>query len=779
MALSAVTRNEWLRGWALLAALQAVVSLVLFHDFLFGEKYFAFTDVGSDTFAQFVPLAIHLASPANWGSAWSFEVGLGGIALPPVSPFSLLGIAGGPAHVLDLRIWVYLSKVFAAGAAFYGFSKASGARRETAVIAALAYSFCGYMATDGQWDGHATDVVAYALLLWAFAQHSKRPSCWFIPVAVAFSAYSGTFLFSVGVFVVYASIAATIASDQPLATAAAWIREIFPRCLAGLCLAAPVALPLAYQVLDSPRVSGAQAAFTARMRELLTMNDDTTILIEIAGFFHKNLLGAGNQHFGWMNYLESPGFYVGMLPLLLIPQLWRGTQSDRRILVASAIALTSFVTLPAIRYIAFGFGLDYFRINGLWVSILLLVLFIRSMVVVSKFGIGRGLLAGTAVALGVALFQIRTGLFPQPSIAHEIRIAAFGASFLLLLGLLSYRRIQWQTLTAVMTILVAADASVINYPSFNGPREAVTRQTPGYDDPTVDALSFLRARDHGFHRIEKTYNSVSFCDALAQGYMGVKSYWFQSAGIVGFYSDLDLLPRHSQVKNFTNWLPNFGERFALYSLVGVKYIIANKPIGWAGFRKIHEVGGLSVFQNDLALPLGVVYEQQYPRELLARMSPEAKDITMINAAIVDRLRGDVPRVFDARRLLKQGPAWLEENFFTPARLLQRRGMTIEKFSDGHITGAIDSEVPGLLVFSIPFAKGWSVAIDGVEQPVFSANLGMLATDVPRGMHRIELRYALPGLVPGLFIGLVVLLSFGALGMIRLRSPNPAAPRTTA
>jgi uncharacterized membrane protein YfhO len=72
------------------------------------------------------------------------------------------------------------------------------------------------------------------------------------------------------------------------------------------------------------------------------------------------------------------------------------------------------------------------------------------------------------------------------------------------------------------------------------------------------------------------------------------------------------------------------------------------------------------------------------------------------------------------------------------------------------------------VFSIPYAKGWSVTIDAVEQPVFSANLGMLAIDISRGEHRIELRYSQPGLTPGLFIGVLGLLGVWILGAFERR-----------
>jgi uncharacterized membrane protein YfhO len=755
--------NERLKWGTVLVLLQLLVILVLLQDFIFGDKYFAFTDVGSDTFQQFVPAQMHMATPASWASAWSFKVGLGGVAPPSLGPFSLLGIAGGADHVLALRVWVYIAKVLAGGAAFYFFLRETGNRRASALIAALAYSFCGFVMVDGQWDGHGTEFVAYALLLWAFARHFHKPDAWFIPVAIAFAAYSGVFMFSVGVFILYACIAAIIASEQPAKAASPWLTEILPRCLAGLMISAPVLLPNALQLLDSPRVTGPNAAFARHFGALFSMNDDTTVLVELASLFHKNLLGTGDRHFGWMNYLESPSFYVGMMPLLLIPQLWRGTRLDRRILVAGCLTLVLFIYFAAFRHLAFGFGLDYFRVNSLWISILLLTLFARSLGVVEKAGVGRLLLLGTAGGLALILYDVHTGLFPRPNSLHELKIAAFASCGFLLAGLLAFNRITWKHFSTLALVVVAVEAIVMNYPSFNGNRLAVSRSMPGYNDGTPAALEFLRNRDKGFYRVEKTYNSASFCDALAQGYMGSKSYWFQSAGAVAFFTDLGLLTA-SRIKNFTNWLPGFGERFALYSLAGIKYLVSRQPVDWPGFRQIHTLGDLLVFENDLALPLAVVYEMQLPRETFMQLPPQSKDLVLLKAAVVDGLRGDSRRVLSNATGTQGTSVEYGAQYSSAARALQRRGMVVEKFTDGHISGAVESDVPGLLVFSIPFAKGWRVTVDGVSQPLFSANLGLLATELAPGRHRIELRYSLPGLVEGLLIGLAGLVAVAAYGI---------------
>jgi uncharacterized membrane protein YfhO len=295
------------------------------------------------------------------------------------------------------------------------------------------------------------------------------------------------------------------------------------------------------------------------------------------------------------------------------------------------------------------------------------------------------------------------------------------------------------------------------------------KNTPGYADASVAAVESIKAGDKGFYRVEKTFNSVSLCDALAQDYMGVKSYWFQGAGPVGFYSALDLLPQQSAVKNFTNWLPTFGGRFVLNSLVGVKYIITRTPVDWPGFRKIRDVGAVTILQNDLALPLGVVYQKQLPRETFAGLTLEAKDIALMNAVVVERLRGDRPRVFDIAQFKRPSQDWLADNYMAPARQLQGRGMTVEHFSHGRISGKISSDVAGIVVFSIPFTKGWLLEVDGVEQPLFKANLGMLAADISAGEHRIELRYSLPGLVPGILAGLLGVIGILALAALSRRS----------
>ena len=748
-------------AWMLLAALQAAIALALFHDFIFGDKYFAFRDIGSDTIGQFVPTLMYLARPENWTSTWSFSIGLGAASPLTLAPFTLLGIAGGPEHVLDLRIWVYLAKIFAGGAAFYAFAATLSKRRAVALIVALSYSFCGYVMTDGQWDPFSNEFVAYAVLLWALAQHSRKPHRWALALALAYAIYSGAFFVSICVFLVYAFVAASIAADRPLAGALAWLRGALPQCVFGMLLAAPVILPLIFQLLDNPRVTGEQAGFGARLMQLAALNDTRTLLVQLAGLYHKNILGTGNQHIGWMNYLESPGYYVGLLALLLIPQLARGTRRDRRLLGAAVLVLACFAAFPALRYFAYGFGLDYFRINNLWISILLLILFARALEQVAERGIHRPVLAASALALALGLILLAREIPLAVSLNHALKVLLLLVSALVFCLALA-RPGRWREFVPFALCFIAIEAVLLNYASFHAQRLVQSTRTSSYEDGTAAALAYLKARDPGFYRVEKDYDSISYCDALAQGYMGVKSYWIQSSSVVGFYMELGLLPIKSPIKNFTNWLQSFGDRYVLDSLVGVKYLIARKPLDWSGFRKIGQAGSLSIYENAYALPLAVAYQHQILRKTVDGSPPHLRDVVMMNAAIVEHPRGDQPVLWDPKPLAVERSDWLEVNYHAPARKLQESGLKLERFSQDRIAGSVAVDRFSVLVFSIPYAPGWSITVDGKEQALYKANFGMTAADLAPGKHQVELRYRLPGLLPGLLLGLLSLLVMLAL-----------------
>src|ERR1035437_6642664 len=179
-------------SWLMLLSLQCIVASVIYFDFISGHKYFAFSDAANDTYFQYVPLAMHLANylATEGFPGWSFQVGLGGNLGMLTDPFLLASVMFGADAVPGGRIWFYLLKIACGGAFFLGGLLSLEVRREAALATALAFSFCGYMLIDGQWDSLATEFVFFSLIFWALAHHRRQRGLVFLPVAIAAAAVS-------------------------------------------------------------------------------------------------------------------------------------------------------------------------------------------------------------------------------------------------------------------------------------------------------------------------------------------------------------------------------------------------------------------------------------------------------------------------------------------------------------------------------------------------------------------------------------------------------------
>jgi uncharacterized membrane protein YfhO len=57
--------------------------------------------------------------------------------------------------------------------------------------------------------------------------------------------------------------------------------------------------------------------------------------------------------------------------------------------------------------------------------------------------------------------------------------------------------------------------------------------------------------------------------------------------------------------------------------------------------------------------------------------------------------------------------------------------------------------PGLLIVSEGWASGWTGRVDGKSVPIVRVNGGLMAVPIDDGLHRLELRYSVPGLELGL------------------------------
>jgi hypothetical protein len=80
----------------------------------------------------------------------------------------------------------------------------------------------------------------------------------------------------------------------------------------------------------------------------------------------------------------------------------------------------------------------------------------------------------------------------------------------------------------------------------------------------------------------------------------------------------------------------------------------------------------------------------------------------------------------------------------------------------------ESDRPTALVLAEQFAAGWTATVDGEATPIWPTSVTARGVSLPAGRHRIELRYATPGLREGLFMSAAGLFLVALLIAVDLR-----------
>lgn len=112
-------------------------------------------------------------------------------------------------------------------------------------------------------------------------------------------------------------------------------------------------------------------------------------------------------------------------------------------------------------------------------------------------------------------------------------------------------------------------------------------------------------------------------------------------------------------------------------------------------------------------------------------------------------------------------AFDSELFARGVQVMNKRSLEITDYSDfGRISGLVNCESDGVIVASIPAAKGWSAYVDGKKTPIEIAMDTFITVPLTAGDHEVELIYTPPGLICGSIISIIVIMT---LVMLRYRS----------
>ena len=765
-------RKPDMRGIVIYLLLAGTITLLLSLYYIVKHKAFAFVDIGSDSFFQFYPFQVAEARQLRdfHELSWSFNVGLGGFPGSDFDPVRLLSALFPDSWQLGLRLPLYFAKLLVAGAFFGAYLRRIGFAHGVSIIGALGLTFSSYEIVNGQWDENAfvaCQFAAYLFFVESFLRSRHRGYAVAAGLTVGLGAGFDLYTFAL-LSLLYAT-ARLIVSAHPRNVIRA-LPALSIYAALGWLLTAPIQLPNLYYLFDSPRVGGHLPGLAAVLRQFWQVNDPLALGSEVAGLFGKDLLGTGDAYRGWANWFEGPGFYVGMLPLLCIPQLFgpAATRREKILCMAGLALLLAYFIDPALRYVVYGFGHIAFRLSTLWVSAGLLVLGLAGLQRALKSGVWRlGLLCAVGT-VAVLVGGLAVSAASVINVAQIVRIAAFTGLYAAILWPPAITRLPHLSVVTLIAVF-AVELTLFSAPALID-RTAVgsdgTSPIGTYNDGTEQALALIRAREgkDSFYRVEKTYNSVFLCDALVQNYHGIKSYYFHGSSMTRFVDAMGLV---RPVPNNVSYIGSGTERPLVLDLLGVRYLLSrDRSLDNAdGYEYIGSAGGVNVYENHKAHGFAQLYEAVVSETAAAAMNQKERDELLLNTVVVE----------DARSLRQALDAATET---ASAPLVTSNFANLRLSGAASLLGEVHAAKPAVLLVSMPFDAGWSAQLDSSPLKLFRADYGLTAAVVPAGIHDLRLSFEAPGrrlgwwLAGGSFAVLVIM-------MLVVRRTAPRSATQTA
>ena len=203
----------------------------------------------------------------------------------------------------------------------------------------------------------------------------------------------------------------------------------------------------------------------------------------------------------------------------------------------------------------------------------------------------------------------------------------------------------------------------------------------------------------------------SMNDAMMQNFNGLIGYTaFHNKNYLNFLQLNDALDANNP--DDLKWVYKILSKPKLFSFAGAKYIIdkgENFNYDTTYIHCIKKMNGISIFKNDLALPLFFFQDNWIKENNFKKLSKKNKSNIPFYASVLsmeaNMTIGNELNIDDTIKLQDVG-LLLEQ-----AKILQQSKITTNYFSNNKILLNVVVDKPKLLQTTIPFHKGWSVLVE--------------------------------------------------------------------
>lgn len=772
----------------------AVLSLVIFHDFIFGDSVLLYKDIGSDSINIFYPNYVLRSDYLRQVGlfSWSFQAGMGQNLSAYVGTLLIGPLVWLPKSLIAHAIvYQHLLYILIAGLCFWKLLTLRNLSKTASLLGAISLAFSSYMSMGSCWYFHAQEVAGFAFLMLSAELAVSRARWVLIAPAVALLGFLGAFhLYLAALFLCFfVPFRLFERYGWQSNTAFGICVSLAGAAVLGVGLGAIVTLDGLSAMLNSPRGSTRIGHAWPTPEHMFQAGSSTYYLTAALRFFSNDILGTGNDFRGAGNYLEAPIFYAGLISLLIFPQVFVRARPIHRILYATFVCLVILpIAFPWFRFLFWLFHGGYFRTFSLFSILGILTLSMSAFSHYLEKGIlNRPLLVLTLLA-SLAILYFPSGAMQalvDPNIRNWVAIFLVLYAGLLILGqLLKRQAMAGRLILGLVAIeLVCFDRITISS------RPTVTktelRERVGYNDVTTDALRDIKSDDRSFYRVTKTWSSgpsmhPSLNDAMVFGYYGTSSYSsFNNLNYINFLMAVDAISG-ADLPAKIQWSRGLEGHRLLSAFACEKYVLTKNPVPFetAGYYELVRKYGTDAYllRNHLFLPLGLSFDRYITDNTLSQVPAQAKALAVLHAIVVpDQQTGDQAGL----TLLSMDELRSKVRDIVPADIIAERRETslqMRSFSETRIKGTIKCNESRVLVIQTPFDRGWLARVNGRESTTLKVDGGLLGVLLSKGEHSIDIRYRPPFFYHGATITLLSCCLFGwcAWKWPRVRLPlNPA------
>jgi hypothetical protein len=183
--------------------------------------------------------------------------------------------------------------------------------------------------------------------------------------------------------------------------------------------------------------------------------------------------------------------------------------------------------------------------------------------------------------------------------------------------------------------------------------------------------------------------------------------------------------------------------FTLWRMLGVKYVVTDKPFPFEYFSQISMSPDSTTFVNRNDKALSRIYFVDNVEE----------------KSSVDILNAVKSNSFDPKEL-----AFVNKLDFKFDKGDSTNTSVITLYKDEHVVAEVNAAGNNFLFFGTTYLPGWKALVDGIPTTIHKTNHGFQGIVVPKGKHKVEFIYEPKSFVAGKYLSLILnLFLFGGLG----------------